>query len=349
MPDTVSKTEDKAKDAGPGESRAVLPSLSLPKGGGAIRGIGEKFAANPVTGTGSLSVPIFTSPGRSGFGPQLSLSYDSGSGNGPFGFGWNLSLPSITRKTDKGLPRYQDADESDVFILSGAEDLVPVLIWDDQNGEWKRDQLDPEDKLFTIQRYRPRIEGLFARIERWTHKETCEIHWRSISKDNITTIYGKTTDSRIYDPADPKKRRIFSWLISESYDDRGNAIFYEYKAEDSANVDASQVHEKNRDELTRSANRYLKRIRYGNQTPRQLGEDLSQRKDWLFEVVFDYGEYDLHSPTTTDVDLWPARQDAFSSYRAGFEVRTYRLCKRVLMFHHFRAELGIDDYPLVIG
>ncbi len=31
------------------------PSISLPKGGGAIRGIGEKFAANPVTG--GLSQP----------------------------------------------------------------------------------------------------------------------------------------------------------------------------------------------------------------------------------------------------------------------------------------------------
>jgi hypothetical protein len=79
------------------------PAINLPKGGGAIRGIGEKFAANPVTGTGSMSVPIATSPGRSGFGPQLSLSYDSGAGNGPFGFGWSLSLPSITRKTDKGI------------------------------------------------------------------------------------------------------------------------------------------------------------------------------------------------------------------------------------------------------
>jgi hypothetical protein len=104
------------------------PAVSLPKGGGAIKGMGEKFAANPVTGTGSMTVPIATSPGRSGFGPQLSLSYDSGAGNGPFGFGWSLSLPSITRKTDKGLPRYDDATESDVFILSGAEDLVPVLV-----------------------------------------------------------------------------------------------------------------------------------------------------------------------------------------------------------------------------
>ena len=97
----------------------TIPSISLPKGGGAIRGIGEKFTANPVTGTGSLTVPIFTSPGRSGFGPSLSLTYDSGSGNGPFGYGWSLSLPSITRKTSKGIPKYQDADD---FILSGMED-----------------------------------------------------------------------------------------------------------------------------------------------------------------------------------------------------------------------------------
>src|SRR5512135_85647 len=118
-----------------GEQKMAAPSISLPKGGGAIRGIGEKFAANPVTGTGSMTVPIATSPGRSGFGPQLSLSYDSGAGNGPFGFGWSLSLPAITRKTDKGLPRYRDAEESDVYILSGAEDLVPVYR-QDSAGSW---------------------------------------------------------------------------------------------------------------------------------------------------------------------------------------------------------------------
>ena len=161
----------------------------MPKGGGAIRGIGEKFAANPVTGTGSMSVPIATSPGRSGFGPQLSLSYDSGAGNGPFGFGWGLSLPSITRKTDKGLPQYHDADESDVFILSGAEDLVPVLQAD---GSRYRD--DTTVAAYTIHRYRPRIEGLFARIERWTRKHDGDVHWRSISKDNILTLYGKDAE-----------------------------------------------------------------------------------------------------------------------------------------------------------
>src|SRR2546422_9037179 len=106
-------TAGRGQEAANDKAAPSTPAISLPKGGGAIRGMGEKFAANPVPGTGSMTVPIATSPGRSGFGPQLSLSYDSGAGNGPFGFGWNLSLPTITRKTDKGLPQYRDNEESD--------------------------------------------------------------------------------------------------------------------------------------------------------------------------------------------------------------------------------------------
>src|SRR6476620_7322686 len=82
----------------------TMPAVALPKGGGAIRGIGETFAANPVTGTGAMTVPVPVSPGRSGFGPQLELSFDSGSGNGVFGYGWSLPMPCVSRKTDKGLP-----------------------------------------------------------------------------------------------------------------------------------------------------------------------------------------------------------------------------------------------------
>src|SRR5215210_7838977 len=340
---------DGAQGGGPG-TLSSPPAVSLPKGGGAIRGMGEKFAANPVTGTGSLSVPIFTSPGRSGFGPQLSLSYDSGAGNGPFGLGWNLSIPAITRKTDKGLPRYRDAEESDVFILSGAEDLVPAL--KETNGKWERDvvpgKIETED--YDVHRYRPRIEGLFARIERWTRQSDGDTHWRSISKDNISTLYGKTEESRIADPADPS--RVFRWLICESYDDKGNAIRYEYKAENTQNIKLSLVQERNRTDTTRAANRYLKRIKYGNETPRQPDEDLSLRDDWLFEVVFDYGEHytedDQGQPIAVFVDdnqrQWLRRKDSFSSYRASFEVRTYRLCRRALMFHHFPDELDTDDY-----
>jgi len=323
------------------------PAISLPKGGGAVHGIGEKFSANPVTGTGSLTVPIATSPGRSGFGPALALSYDSGAGNGPFGLGWSLSLPSITRRTDRGLPQYQDAIESDIFVLSGAEDLVRTLSQDS-----KREAAAIRDG-YAVTQYRPRIEGLFARIERWTRLTDGDTYWRSISKANVTTFYGKTSESRITDPNDPLK--VFSWLICESRDDKGNAIVYSYVAEDSAKVDLSQANEQNRTQESRSANRYLKRVRYGNTISALKQPDLTQQQ-WLFEVVFDYGE-GHYTELTTDTEgrqfvtaaiagtnPWPRRQDPFSKYRSAFEVRTYRLCQRVLMFHHFQEELGVADY-----
>lgn len=65
-----------------------------------MRDLGEKLGANPVNGTGSLTIPLATSVGRSGFGPKLALSNDSGSENRPF-----------SRKTDKGLPRDCDTPE----------------------------------------------------------------------------------------------------------------------------------------------------------------------------------------------------------------------------------------------
>lgn len=46
-------------------------------------------------------------------------------------------------------------------------------------------------------------------------------------------------------------------------------------------------------------------------------------------------------PYTSDRP-WTVRRDPFSTCRPGFELRTYRLCRRVLMFHHF-AELGPDS------
>jgi hypothetical protein len=76
----------------------------------------------------SILLPITTSPGHLSFGPQLSLACDSGSSNNPIGFGWSLSMPSNTGKMEKRLPRHDDTKGSDIFRLSSAEDLVPVLV-----------------------------------------------------------------------------------------------------------------------------------------------------------------------------------------------------------------------------
>ena len=331
------------------DSQFAAPQIALPKGGGALRGIGEKFSANAVTGTGSLAVPIAVSPSRSGFGPQLSLAYDSGSGNAAFGVGWSLPLPAIARKTDKGIPQYRDREESDVFLISDAEDLVPVL---HQSGGGKWAYSDSKRDGYEVKLYRPRIEGLFARIERWTRIEDGDIHWRSFSKDNVLTVYGDTAESRISDPEVPD--HVFKWLISSSYDVRGNAILYEYVAENDRGVDLSRPSEHRR---IRSANRYLKRIKYGNRRPLERNRGDLETADWMFEVVFDFGDEAYEESTKTDEaeaivrigdqpgkSFWPARRDPFSTYRSGFEIRTHRLCRRTLLFHHFPEELKTPRY-----
>jgi RHS repeat-associated protein len=333
-------------DGGP----SAPPSVSLPKGGAAIRGIGEKFTVNAATGTASLAIPVATSPGRAGFGPSLSLTYSSGAGNSPFGLGWTVLLPSITRKTDRGLPRYHDDPDQDTFILSGAEDLVPVR--EERDGAWEQvpERQTADGRDYLVQRYRPRIEGLFARIERWRDLDSGETHWRTISSGNVTTLYGATAGSQIADPDDPA--RVFSWLICASYDDTGNAAAYEYRAENTAGIDTARASERNRTERSRSAGRYPKRIRYGNRVPVQADDgrhrtEPAGHEDWMFEVVFDYGDHDRQAPRPEPDTEWPCRPDPFSTYRPGFEVRTYRRCHRVLMFHHFPDEPAVGASCLV--
>ena len=319
-------------------------TLSLPTGGGAVKGIGETFQPNPFTGTGNFSIPIATSPGREGFGPQLSLQYSSGNGNGIFGLGWQLSIPCITRKTEKGLPRYNDKD---VFVMSGAEDLVPYLE-EVSPGQWQPKPIDPKDG-YTITRYRPRTEGLFARIEKWEKPDQRDTYWRATTKENVTSIYGRSSQARIYDPDQPN--HIFEWLLEETYDTKGNHIYYEYAQED-PNLEIPGLNEQNRNYQSQ---RYIRRIYYGN-TPDSLEENLQvgptrNGRHYVFEVLFDYGDCStkddlidpekayLAPPQEGQVEFtsenWLLRQDPFSSFRSGFEVRTLRRCQRVLMFHHF--------------
>src|SRR2546427_12712526 len=95
-------------------SNAPDQVISLPKGGGALAGLGETFAPDLHTGTGNFTLPITLPAGRNGFQPSLSIGYSTGQGNGPFGLGWSLSIPGVGRKTSKGVPRY---DDRAVFLL----------------------------------------------------------------------------------------------------------------------------------------------------------------------------------------------------------------------------------------
>lgn len=321
-----------------------IPAINLPKGGGAIKGIDEKFQVNAFSGTSGFSIPIVFSPGRGGYMPGIGLSYNSGSGNSPFGMGWQLGVQSIVRKTDNGLPQYQDDLESDTFMLSGTEDLVPVL--QNNGGNWERTPVPPNafNAGFTVMLYQPRVEGIFARIEKWTNNITAESHWRVMNADNSTSFFGLTAQSRISNPAVPGN--VYEWLLCQTQDDKGNITLYSYKFEDFAGI-PNKLNEKNRQHNCTQV--YLKTILYGNKTPYVAGTQAPSEDQFMFKVIFDYGEHDAATPVPMDVyqekNTWACRQDPFSSYRPGFELRTYRRCSRVLMFHCFEApEMPVNPY-----
>ena len=97
--------------AGAGQTAgSAVVAPNLPVGGGAIRGIDESFTANPATGSASFSVTLPISAGRSGLTPDLSLSYDSGSGNGPFGLGWSLNLQTLAAAARPAPPSLRRRD-----------------------------------------------------------------------------------------------------------------------------------------------------------------------------------------------------------------------------------------------
>lgn len=276
-------------------------AISLPKGGGALHGIGEKFSPDLYTGTGNFTVPIALPSGRNGFQPQLNLVYSTGNGNGPFGLGWSLSVPGVTLKTSKGIPRYQG---DDVYMLSGAEDLVLVS----------------EDS--TSSQYRPRTEGLFARIYHHHDVTTSNDYWEVWSKDGLVSYYGakrpEAAPANWCDPAvianpDPDKRHhIFAWRLTQTTDPFGNHIIYEYER------DLREDGPHHWDQV------YLKRIRYADYTAQ--GET-----KYLVSVTFSYTE----------------RPDPFSDYRAGFEVRTTKRCTRIEIRTHADQERLVRAYDLV--
>jgi hypothetical protein len=243
-----------------------------------------------------------------------------------------LNLPQVARRTDQGVPRYDDRDR---FLFAQAEELVLGLVTGGGSLVPDVAQRTVDGVNYSVARYHTRVEGAPIRIERWTDLTTGIDHWRSISADNVTTRYGFDAAARIADPADT--RRVLTWLVDRVADDRGNIIRYQYTAEDSKNIDPGAPEESGR-LGTNFPQRYLKRVLYGNRQPFTEG-------GWLFELLLDYGEHDLATPTDAEARTWQVRSDPFSSCRGGFEVRAYRLCQRVLVFHAF-DELGPS--PLLV-
>ncbi len=141
--------------------------------------MGEKFQIDLRKGTENYSIPIEMPTGRNGISPELALSYSASHRNGVLGLGCDLSIPNISRKTDKGAPQYKVClKNEDTFILAGAEDLVLISLVRNTNP------LETENH----RQYNPRTKGLFARIKNITREN--KRHREVATKSGIKNTCG---------------------------------------------------------------------------------------------------------------------------------------------------------------
>jgi hypothetical protein len=86
------------------------------------------------SGTANISYPIDVPAGRQGLQPNLNVVYNSENNTGIPGNGWDIPIPKITVDTRWGVPRYDNAKETEEYLLNG-EQLVELSI---ANGDTER-------------------------------------------------------------------------------------------------------------------------------------------------------------------------------------------------------------------
>ncbi|HET9517076.1 MAG TPA: SpvB/TcaC N-terminal domain-containing protein, partial [Actinoplanes sp.] len=174
--------------------------LALPKGGGAVGGIGGSFAPDLNTGGGGYAVPLDLPHGVDGHTPQLTLQYSTAFGNGAFGLGWSIGTVRVELATDTGSPRY---DGSDAYTLAGAGRLVDV----------------PGEPGALV----PETDGLGWRIRRDGDG------FALTDRAGVRHLVGTTAAGRVTDPDDPS--RVFGWLVERSIRPSGDEIGYTWDAD----------------------------------------------------------------------------------------------------------------------
>jgi RHS repeat-associated protein len=290
---------------------------------GARPGTRPSYLADEVTGNGRyvLALPL---PVARGLEPELELAYHAGGGNTPFGFGWSVAIAAISLDLSFGTPRY---DGRDPVVFGDVGPVVPRLVGDGAGGLVPDVRTETDGgTTWSVARYVPRLVHDFTTIERWSDPIGGTTFWLTVDGSRVVATYGRDATARIADPADPQ--RVADWLLQELRDPDGNRVVYHYRPEDGAGVtDLSRQRT-----ATLGAQRYPASIAYGNY--RAGGTE-----QFACEVIFDYGERDLDDPDAAP-QRWPVRADPFSSFATGFELRTLRLCRAILVYHRFPALFG---------
>ncbi|MCU6209264.1 SpvB/TcaC N-terminal domain-containing protein [Enterobacter cloacae] len=332
-------------DTVPAQSSFFTPP-TLPKGGGVISAGGGMLSAGGADGSAgwSIPLPVFTPPARP-LAPEMALVYSSTAGNSEFGAGWQLPVASIRRDTRFGPPRYTADDR---LTGPGGSQLLPT-------GERRLTSEYPfgpgDGRNYEVSVWLEKNTGPAVRFECWQARPDADqpdeySFWIQFSPDGSMSLYGYSKPARIAPEGELLKTA--EWRLEETVTARGEHIVWTWRK---MNEDDHETDDKHRNAI----NSYLMKVSWANITAARhflVPADKAGPYDFLCYMELDYGQRntpeDQVPPESVGME-WPVRQDAFSHWRYGFEVRTRRLCQEVLLFHNKKMpdSAGGFDFRLV--
>lgn len=167
-------------------------------------------AGGTATGGVSYTIPIEVLKGTNGMEPKINLAYNSQSGEGIAGFGWNLSAYSVISR--QGKRNYYDGTNTavsytnnDAFLLDG-QHLFPIAGY---NGH--------DNTIYGTE------NETFSKIESFGTSSGPE-SFQVTTKDGMILDYGTDAGSKVFTD---NGQNVMFWLLKRVTDKSGN--FQEYK------------------------------------------------------------------------------------------------------------------------
>lgn len=195
---------------------------------------GLVFMAPPSAsqkGDATLSYPVVIPAGRNGLQPNLSITYNSGKGNGWMGEGWDINgLSMIELDTRWGAPEFAPDAESELYSLDGE-----MLVYPDNYLPHRHNDIPngistqrPKRNTTGMKVFHLRRNHDFSKIERYGNSPA-DYRWVITSINGIKTYYGG--DEKNQDAQSVLKSSdggISKWGIYKVEDGYGNNIKYYY-------------------------------------------------------------------------------------------------------------------------
>lgn len=157
-----------------------------------------------------FSLPIDLPPGVKNVTPQISLVYNSGSGNGIAGYGWSISGITAISRIAKNIENAHEVKEiqlsySDYYSFNGQRLIL-------KSGEYGRDGAEYVTEKYSNTKIRS--VGTENPAQPWQGPE----YWEVTFEDGSQAWYGRNLDGRT-----PTEYNITEWK-----DPQGNYITYSY-------------------------------------------------------------------------------------------------------------------------